>query len=162
MSHSIIFMLLFATVAIHRVHSECNPIMCTNVCVGKGFPAGNCNGNSCDCSYSKKCSDMGSFTCQLFCKRYDLVGVCLQNDFCFCRASISLCIPTECTQPCSDDPKGRECRATGGVVIPIGCAKYGDVKTCVCMCARLTANSLLNSVQESSFELFRYNVTSQY
>lgn len=161
MSHSIVLILVFATIAIYKVQSECDQQMCTNICQERGFPAGNCNGNSCDCSYSKKCSEMVKFTCQIFCKRYDMVGVCLQNDFCFCRASIKLCVPTECTQQCLNDGRAAECMATGGVVIPVGCVKYADIRTCVCMCQRLATDISFNSVHETAIELFRYNVTSQ-
>lgn len=161
MSHPIIFMLIFAIIAIHKAQSECDPTMCTNDCQNKGMSAGNCNGDSCDCSFGKKCSEMVKLTCKIACKEKDLVGMCLQNDLCFCRASIKLCAPTECTQQCLDDPRAKECQAAGGFVTPIACAKYGDVKTCGCLCTLPLTNSQLNSDHDLSSELFRYNVTSQ-
>ena len=158
MSHSIIFMLAIAIITIHNVKSECDSTMCTNVCRNKGFPAGNCNGNACDCSYGKKCSAMVKLTCKLACKRFDLNGVSLQ-DFCFCRASIKFCFPMECLQQCLDDPRAKECQAAGGIVTPVACLKYGDVRTCGCLCTLPGDKSQLNS--NSSSELFRYAVISQ-
>lgn len=157
MSHFGIFVLIFAIIGIHKVQSQCDPTLCDNVCQKKGMPAGNCNGNSCDCSYGKKCSAMVKLTCDLACKREGLVGVCLQNDFCFCRVRIMPCLPWKCTQQCQADPRAKECEAAGGFVTAIGCMEYGNERTCVCLCTLPG----LTSDHSSSSELFRYTVTRQ-
>lgn len=149
--------MIFAIIAIHRVQSQCDPTMCTNVCQNKGLPTGNCNGNSCDCSYGKKCSEMVKLTCKLACKEIGLDGTCLQNDLCFCRAQLKVCLPSKCTQQCLADPRAKECQAAGGFVTAIACLQYGDVQTCGCLCTRPG----LTTEHNSSSEIFRYTVTGQ-
>lgn len=155
MSYSIILLFIFAITAIHKVQSECDTTMCTRICIGKGFPAGNCNGNSCDCSYGKKCSVM-AFTCKVACKRFNLDGACL-DDVCVCRIPTKFCIPLECTAQCLADPRAKACEAAGGFVTPFACWKYGVIRTCVCICHQFGTNNQLNGDQGSSSELFRYS-----
>lgn len=158
MAYSIIFVLIFTLTAIYKVQCECDATFCTNVCQGKGFPAGNCNGNSCDCSYGKKCSAMITLTCKMACKRFDMDSSCLY-DICVCRIPTKFCFPTECTQQCLDDKRAAECFAEGGFVTPFACWKYGDVRTCVCVCHIPATNNQLS--RNSLADSYHYSVTSQ-
>lgn len=158
MSHSIVLIFIFAITVIHTAQSECDTTMCTKLCQKSNLPTGTCNGNSCDCSYGKKCSLM-TLSCKAACKRFNLDGSCL-DDVCVCRIPIKMCFPLACTQQCLDDPRAKECSAAGGFVTPFACWMYGDDQICVCVCnlPAPVVNNQLNTNQNSSTELFRYTI----
>lgn len=154
MSRTGIFLVILFTVStIYKVQSECNPTFCSGVCIKKGFPAGNCNGDSCDCSFGKKCSIM-KIACAAVCKKEGWEGLCI-DDFCICRPPLKVCPPWNCTEQCLDDPRAKGCI----LVIPIACMTYGDMRTCICNCYKQSINAP-TSDHGPSYELFQYNVNS--
>lgn len=128
MCSSCIFVLIFTFAVIHKAQSDCDPQMCNNVCEPM---SGICNGNSCDCSTNKKCSEMKELTCDVFCKQFKLEGEC-DDDGCICKAELGFCTPIlgDCEESCREDPRARECLWVNA----IACVEYGPIETCVCEC----------------------------
>lgn len=140
MSYSIIFVLIFAMIAIDGAQSECTSTFCTNVCKNKGFVDGQCNEEICKCELVKKSSLIGTPS----------------------TIGIKFCPLSECVEPCSIDPSGVRCRTIGGFVSPVVCWMNGYKKGCLCRCTMpRTKDQMTSDEDSSSSEIFRYDVNSQ-
>lgn len=144
MSQTGLFLLILAIIAIAKAQTDCDATMCSNVCKKEARGDGTCNGNSCDCLYSKKCSELWYMSCELACKGFNMDGGCNENDQCICKAELNPCPAWHCMEQCVQDPRAWECEFTEasiGAVQPVACLEYGPIQTCGCLCTYLVANS---------------------
>lgn len=156
-----VFLLIFATIPIFEAQIVCDPDMCNTVCQNRHMGSGTCHGGSCDCSSGKKCSELLDITCDAFCQLYKLKGEC-DADHCVCKAELELCKVdgwAECEESCEEDPRGKACVASGGIVSVIACLEYGPITTCGCLCTRFGTERRLTSVGKSKFNHFQQVIT---
>lgn len=160
MSHTGLFLIILAIIAIAKAQTDCDATMCSNVCKKETSGDGTCNGNSCDCSYGKKCSALVDVTCGIACKVFKMDGECDENDQCICKAELEPCPVWDCEEQCLEDPRAWECELAFGVVTPVACLEYGPIRTCGCLCTYLLANSRLAKIGENHNSTFNYFLPS--
>lgn len=150
MTNASIFV-LFLAITIHEAQSQCNGEMCNVICTELDSGPGFCDGNECDCSTSKKCSE---WACDKICDQIKLQGKCDDNGMCTCTAKLVPCMAWDCVKQCLEDPRTAQCEAQGGFVTPIACMKYGWIRTCGCLCTLPGTSSRVITVHENKFNYF--------